>query len=661
MPTLKSRFVLLLLPLVLYFLWLGIHLAKRSILNRSTATTAFSLVVLAYFLAVVGTGIFWVATQDLPIFDWHYLPGYLLLTVTLVHVALHWRNVVSLLKRGAPKALLEPDRGHFRLGIRIVGYCLLAIAAGTVVFSIGLRQGSHHITIISGEINRGLLAKPLIPPAFVDTDGERTTLAEYFHKISSYPRGAFSGVTVSPRQNPYKDYAGKPAVALPPVRSEGGGSILDAYRSWAAGQAHPDAGELTLERLSQLLYHTLGVSKTAHYSGLTHDLRTAPSAGALYPVNLYVLANKIQGLVPGLYYYNSKKSALYQIRSDPMLLMQLQMLSGSPELLTDAPAIVIFTATFGRTAFKYYQRTYRFVAMEIGHAAYNLGLSAVSFGLQAPMIGRFDDKALNTLLDIHPSTEAAFLIMPLGSTRVTSSEPVFQREIIEPSKTSFTDLIYNGTSFHLVGMKSKLPRHPSRLEAGSRDISLPMAARGKPLLEAINLRRSVREYSPSSMSIEELTALCAASAGNSKDLVLNNPLLVVSAPLTLHIVVRDVEGIIPGIYRYLPAYDALQLLKEGDFSKQCEEASLQQEFVGTADVVFIVSAKWQDILYPDGDRGYRYINMRAGAMGEGIYLEGASLGIGVCSVGAFKDASIASIIGLSIGEEIPLYMIAAGK
>ena len=661
MQILMSRFVLLLFPLALYLLWLGVHLAIRSIPNRSTATTAFSLVVLVYFLTVVGTGIFWVATQDLPIFDWHYLPGYLLLTVTLVHVALHWRNVVSLLKKGTPKALIEPDRGQFHLGIRIAGYGLLAITAVIVVFSIGVRQGSHHITIISGEFNRGPLAKPLIPPSFVDTDGERTTLAEYFHKISSYPRGAFSGVTVSARQNPYKDYTGSPAVALPPVTSEGGGSILDAYRSWVAGQAHSDAGELSLERLSQLLYHTLGVSKTAHYGGLTYDLRTAPSAGALYPVNLYVLANKIQGLVPGLYYYNSKKSALYQVRSDPMLPLRLQMLSGSPELLTDAPATVIFTATFGRTSFKYYQRTYRFVAMEIGHAAYNLGLSAASFGFRAPMIGRFDDKALNTLLDIHPSTEAAFLIMPLGSTRATSSEPVFQREIIELSKASFTDLIYNGTSLHLVGMMGKLPRHPARPEAGPRNISLPVAARGKPLLEAIKLRRSVREYSPASMSIEELATLCAASVGNSKDLVLHDPLLVVSAPLTLHIVVRDVKGMKPGVYRYLPAYDALQLLKEGDFSKQCEEASLKQEFVGAADVVFIVSAKWQDILYPDGDRGYRYINMRAGAMGEGIYLQGASLGIGVCSVGAFKDASIASIVGLSQGEEIPLYMIAAGK
>jgi len=658
---LTSRFVLVLLPIALYILWLGVHVVTRSIPNRFTVTTVFSLVVLVYFLLVVGTGIFWVATQELPIFEWHYLPGYLLLTVTLIHVVLHWRNMVALLKRSAPKALMESDHGHFRPGIRLAGYCLLAAVIGTVIFYIGVRHGSSHITIDSGDVSRDPSNKSIISPVFVDAGGVRTTLAEYYHKISSYPRVVLRGLTVSARNEPYKEYPGRPAVALPPVKSEGGGSILDAYRSWVTGRAHSDAGELTLERLSQLLYHTLGVSKTAQYRGLTYAFRTAPSAGALYPVNIYVLASHVRGLEPGLYYYNSEKSALFLIQSESLLSVRLQNLSGSPELLTDAPATVIFTTTFGRTAFKYYERSYRFVAMEVGHAAYNLGLSAASFGLRAPMIGRFDDQALNTMLNINPSTEAGFLIMPIGSARTSSPEPVFQRAPISTSSESFTDLIHIGTSISLVGMMGKLPRHPLRPESGPKDIILPGAVQGKPLLEAINLRRSVRKYNSASMPLQELSALCAAAAGNSKDLIFNDPLLLVAAPLTLFVVVRDVQGVKPGVYRYLPAYHALQLLKEGDFSKQCEKASVKQEFIGNADVVFIMSAKWQDILFPDGDRGYRYACMRAGLMGEGIYLQGTSLGLGVCAAGAFKDADIASILGLNIGEEIPLYEIAAGK
>ncbi len=661
MLKLTSRFVLVFLPLALYFLWLGVRVVKRSRPNRFTATTAFSLVVLAYFLAVVGTGIFWVASQELPIFDWHYLPGYLLLAVALVHVTLHWRNVASLLSGKAPDVFIEPDSGRFRFWVRIAAYGLLALAAGGVVYSIGVRQGSRYITIVTGESHQGLTAEPLIPPVFVEAGGKRTTLAEYYHTISSYPRVGLRGLTVSARQGPYKEYPEKPVISLPPVRSEGGGSVEDAYHSWAAGRARSDQGGLTLDRLSELLSHTLGVSRPAAYNGLRYDLRTAPSAGALYPVNIYVLASKVQGLAPGLYYYHAKRSALYQIRSDPALTVQLQMLSGSPELLTDAPATVIFTATFGRTDFKYQQRTYRYVVMEVGHAACNLGLCAASIGLRAPMIGRFDDQALNTFLDINPSAEAGLLIMPLGSSRATSPEPVFQREPMGPFRASVIDLIHKGTSIRRVGMKGGLPRHPPHLEAGLTGMPLPVPARGKPLLEAITLRRSVREYGPTPMSREELAALCAASAGDSKDILISDPLFALSSPLTLSLIVRDVKGVRPGVYRYLPASHALHLLKEGDYSRQLAEASMRQEFVGTAAVVFVLSAKWKDILSPDGDRGYRYVHVRAGAMGEGIYLQGASLGIGVCSIGAFQDSSIAGIIGLDFNEEIPIYEIVAGK
>jgi hypothetical protein len=103
--------------------------------------------------------------------------------------------------------------------------------------------------------------------------------------------------------------------------------------------------------------------------------------------------------------------------------------------------------------------------------------------------------------------------------------------------------------------------------------------------------------------------------------------------------VRHVEGLGAGIYRYVPASHALRRTKEGDYSATCESASLQQEFCGTADVVFVKTVAWRDLLVPDGDRGYRYACLRAGVAGEGLYLAGSALGIGVCGVGAFEDPS----------------------
>lgn len=669
---LTTRFALFLLPIALFLLWLGLRAATGKKPGRSTATTAFSLVLLLYFLVVVSTGIFWVAAQELPVFDWHYLPGYILLILTLVHVALHWQSVTALLRRGAPAAILESGGARFVPWVRTSGYALAIGAVGALVFFLGVRQGSRTLTFImqesrggSGANGRQFAAKPLVAPILVNSGGTSTTLAEFYHEGSSYPaRAALPGLTLSARPEVYKEYPGKTEVALPPVSSEGGGDIVEAHQAWISGTARPDAGELTLEKLSVLLYHTQGVSKTLRSRGLAYDLRTAPSAGALYPVNLYVLVNKIKGVAPGLYYYHPKRAALLLLKADPMMADQLQMLSGSPDTYEDAPATVIFTTTFGRTAFKYKERAYRYVAMDTGHAAYNLGVCAASLGLRAPMIGRFDDRALNALLEVDPTVEAGLLIMPLGSSKATSPEPNFQSDAAgtgKPSKASFVELIHGGTSLRLAGGSGQLPRHPSKLEGGSKDIPLPPPAQGKPLLAAIFARRSVREYTTEPISLAELSALCAASAQNRKGASLADPLLACSAPLTLYAVVHNVKDLDPGVYRYIPATHALQLVKRGDFSKACLEACLQQEFCGTAAVVFMKTVKWKDLFYPDGDRGYRYANLCAGVMGEGLYLQCTALGIGVCGVGAFMDPSVAAILDLKSGEEVPLYVTAAGK
>jgi SagB-type dehydrogenase family enzyme len=138
-------------------------------------------------------------------------------------------------------------------------------------------------------------------------------------------------------------------------------------------------------------------------------------------------------------------------------------------------------------------------------------------------------------------------------------------------------------------------------------------------------------------------------------------LLADSAPLALYVVARDVTGLDAGVYRYLPPTHSLRLVRTGDSSTACMHACLQQEFCGTADVVFIKTVQWSELFVPDGDRGYRYANLRAGVIGEGLYLQGSSLGIGACGVGAFGDPDVAAILGLDLDEEVPLYVTAVGR
>lgn len=668
---LSTRLLLFLGPVTLYGAWLAWRAALGRRPTRFIVSTSLSLVLLLYFVAVVGTGIFWVAAQELPVLDWHYLPGYVLLSLATVHVALHWRPVAALLRRVAPASVLAPGRGAFRGWVRAGFALLLAGAAGAAVFAAGMRHGAREVTIVTragGDARAGdgaaAMLGALVPATAVEAGGKRTTLARLYHDGSSYPaRAALPGLTLGARPAVYNERPGAREVALPEVRSEGGGGVVEAHRAWVEGTPAGEAVELTLDRLSSLLFHAQGITGRMERRSLVFELRAAPSAGALYPTNVYVLARKVPGLAPGLYLYHPKRAALLEVSSDPMLPDHLALATGGSKLVGEAPATVLFSVTFGRTAFKYRERAYRYVGMDTGHAAYNLGVAAAAAGLWAPMLARFDDGAVNAALALDPRTEAAFLIMPLVPQRTAKAAalagPRFERERASAGGAAFVELVHGGTSLRRSGDGVEVRRHPSHLEAAEGDLVLPAPAEGRPLLPSIHDRRSSRDYTAAPIRLEELSALCLAAAGEGETVA--DPLLATSAPLGLYLVVRHVEGLGAGIYRYVPASHALRRIKDGDYSATCESASLQQEFCGTADVVFVKTVAWRDLLVPDGDRGYRYACLRAGVAGEGLYLAGSALGIGVCGVGAFEDPDVGALLGLDPNEEVPLYLTAAGK
>jgi SagB-type dehydrogenase family enzyme len=184
---------------------------------------------------------------------------------------------------------------------------------------------------------------------------------------------------------------------------------------------------------------------------------------------------------------------------------------------------------------------------------------------------------------------------------------------------------------------------------------------GKPLLASIRDRRSVRKFGDTPLSLAELSTLLAASAADPDGRSSEDPLLAFTAPLQLYVVVRLVAGLPPGVYRYLPATHSLQPVQAGERARATRDACLDQDFCGFAAVVFVKTVRWQDLYLPDADRGYRYANLRAGVLGEGLYVASTSLGLGACGVGAFGDADVAALVGLDLAAEVPLYLTAAGR
>jgi SagB-type dehydrogenase family enzyme len=161
---------------------------------------------------------------------------------------------------------------------------------------------------------------------------------------------------------------------------------------------------LTLAELSQLLW---AAQETTGSSGF----RRVPSAGALYPLEIFVLAGKVDGLSPGIYRYRPKNHELTRTGGgDRRADLCAAALDQAP--IRRAPAVLLISAVFERTTSKYGERGIRYVHMESGNGSQNISLEAVSLGLGTVVIGAFKDDAVNSVLDM--GEEEPLLIMPIG-------------------------------------------------------------------------------------------------------------------------------------------------------------------------------------------------------------------------------------------------------
>jgi SagB-type dehydrogenase family enzyme len=206
--------------------------------------------------------------------------------------------------------------------------------------------------------------------------------------------------------NPLASSAGEAdaVVELPAPRLESDQSLESVLGSRRSIRDYSDA-PLSLEELSQLLWATQGI--TAGDGG-----RTAPSAGALYPLEIYVVAGNVSSLDAGLYHYRPKDKQLVR-RSAGDKRAGLARAALRQECLRGGAAVLVFAAVYARTERKYGERAERYVHMEVGHAAQNTCLQATALGLGAVTVGAFDDDAVHKKLEL-PSGEDVLYLLPVG-------------------------------------------------------------------------------------------------------------------------------------------------------------------------------------------------------------------------------------------------------
>jgi len=215
-----------------------------------------------------------------------------------------------------------------------------------------------------------------------------------------------AGVHPLPGGNSTPASAGTPegAVGLPEPSFNGNVSVEEALRERRSVRVYAEV-PLTLSDLGQVLWAAQGVTNDRGY-------RTAPSAGALYPLEVYVVAGNIMGLEPGIYHYRPGEHLLIQTASGDQR-AALQAAAVNQTSVGDAPVTIVIAAVPDRTTAKYGERGMRYVSMEAGHAAENVYLQAQAINLGTVTIGAFDDGEVREVLGLPGNTTPLYL-MPVG-------------------------------------------------------------------------------------------------------------------------------------------------------------------------------------------------------------------------------------------------------
>ena len=193
-------------------------------------------------------------------------------------------------------------------------------------------------------------------------------------------------------------------IELPSPRQNSEFSLERALRERRSVRQFRDDA-ITLSQLSQLLWSAQGITDSRGF-------RTAPSAGALYPLEIYVMVGNVSELPVGLYKYRPADHKLFRVSNEDRR-EQTRQAAWGQEWVSKNAVLIVFSSVDSRTTGKYGSRGIRYVHIELGHAAQNVLLQAQALGLGAAIVGAFHDDSVEDILDL-PKNERAVYLIPIG-------------------------------------------------------------------------------------------------------------------------------------------------------------------------------------------------------------------------------------------------------
>jgi SagB-type dehydrogenase family enzyme len=495
----------------------------------------------------------------------------------------------------------------------------------------------------------------------------------------------------------HKRYPGKRRVTLPARVDEPARTLAEIVREWTPAEGFA-AAAISLAQLGRLLHFTNGVTLKAPPGGRGPARRAAPSAGALYSGEVYVAAARVQGLAPGVYYYEVAQHRLVQAAAgfEPA---QLAAAIERPESIEGAAATILLTNVFGRYSWKYANRGYRYALIDSGHIGENLRLAAASAGLAQRDFLAFRDDLLNDLLAIDGVEEAVCSVHAVGlpgSVRDAVAEPPGAaaeaaptsveppRAVADAPPTSveppgvppqprqawvearrtpafsargpITERYHSATKLVPQGVTVAPFAAPKDLASRALEPNLPLPARAAgPAMkveDAIQIRRSTARFESKRLSLADFAHVLEMAHGHAS--------LARSDNVDVYLVVHRVETLEPGLYRYDRDHHRLVAHRTGSLVDDFTRVCLGQEKAGTAAVGVLMVARLGEGRALASTRRYRDMLVESGAIGQRIYLAAESAGLSARNLAAFRDDDLNRLLGLDGQREAAIHLTMLG-
>ena len=498
--------------------------------------------------------------------------------------------------------------------------------------------------------------------------------AEYYHDLTKYtPEGIASNhhrLDFSKQPIPFKEYKNKKTIDLSYLLP------LDRNPFSDVGIKNPNdfsKEEESLAALSKLLYFSNGITAVLPYLDKPFYMRASPSAGGLYPTEIYLCTSGYLGLDDGLYNSQVLNQSLVQIYKGDLKEKFIKATFNHP-IIEQSKAILILTGVFFRSSWRYQDRAYRRICLDTGHIIGNIDLMSFPCGLKSHLIGGFHDKQINEILNLDEDEEQTLAIIALtdktekinydfpfalpsrlDNQNIRTSEG---NRLIQLHQRSCIENFVNVPDIKIENVEEKF-KFSSRIdfERNMKDFNWD-----KTLFPTIIKRRSTRAFSGESITKEELGAILEFTYHPelySKCGLDPEPVYFDLSLLETFIAVNNVDGLEEGCYYYSKQNPYIRQVRFKNFRDEVYYLCLGQELGFKSSAVIFHTSALSKGVFKYGERAYRYLHMDAGHLGQRINLAAINLGLGVSGIGGFFDDQVNEILGIPENEAV-LYITTLG-